>query len=91
VEIEGGPSGEPGRAWIVVRDNGPGIAPDAREHIFEPYFTTKATGTGLGLAIVKKIVLEHRGEIDVESAPSGAIFRLSLPLADNETGRPPGA
>ena len=91
VEIEGGPSREPGRAWIVVRDNGPGIAPDAHEHIFEPYFTTKATGTGLGLAIVKKIVLEHHGEIEVESGAAGTVFRLALPLAGTETGRASGA
>jgi signal transduction histidine kinase len=68
-------------AEILVGDNGPGISPEAREHIFEPYFTTKPTGTGLGLAIVKKIVLEHGGEIDVESSTGGAVFRISLPLA----------
>ncbi len=79
------------RARIVVRDNGPGIPAEAREHIFEPYFTTKATGTGLGLAIVKKIVLEHGGEIEVDSSPEGSIFRIELPMAGADRGgRPEG-
>ncbi|MBN1773041.1 MAG: HAMP domain-containing protein [Deltaproteobacteria bacterium] len=77
------------RARIVVRDNGPGIPSDAREHIFEPYFTTKPTGTGLGLAIVKKIVLEHAGEIEVDSSPEGSVFRIELPLAGAEHGGRP--
>ncbi|MBI5488904.1 MAG: HAMP domain-containing protein [Deltaproteobacteria bacterium] len=88
VEIEGGPARETDRASIVVRDNGPGIPADVREHIFEPYFTTKPTGTGLGLAIVKKIVLEHSGEIVVESGEKGAEFRLALPLAGGDAARP---
>jgi signal transduction histidine kinase len=74
------------RAAIVVRDNGPGIPVDARDHIFEPYFTTKPTGTGLGLAIVKKIVLEHAGEIAVDSSAAGATFRIELPVADEGGG-----
>ena len=47
---------------IVVEDNGPGIAADARGRVFEPYVTYKDDGTGLGLAIVRKIVLDHDGE-----------------------------
>ena len=79
------------RARLVVRDNGPGIPDETREHIFEPYFTTKATGTGLGLAIVKKIVLEHGGEIEVDSSPEGSIFRIELPVAGvDHGGRPEG-
>jgi signal transduction histidine kinase len=77
------------RARIVVRDNGPGIPDEAREHIFEPYFTTKPTGTGLGLAIVKKIVLEHGGEIEVDSSPRGSTFRIELPLAEEQRGGGP--
>ena len=67
-------------ASIVVEDDGPGVAPEKRERIFDPYFTTKADGTGLGLAIVKKIVVEHGGTIDVgESALGGASFVIRLP------------
>jgi signal transduction histidine kinase len=57
----------------------------ARERVFEPYVTTKATGTGLGLAIAKKIALEHGGTLEVTAAPAppgGARFVLTVPLAD---------
>ena len=68
-------------AWLIVSDDGPGIAEADRTRIFDPYFTTKTDGTGLGLAIVKKVVLEHGGEISVEASESGgARFVLSLPL-----------
>lgn len=68
-------------AVLEVRDDGPGIAPEERERVFEPYFTTKSDGTGLGLAIVKKVVLEHGGAIECTAAPEGgACFRLLLPL-----------
>jgi signal transduction histidine kinase len=67
-------------ACVSVTDRGHGIAPDQRESIFNPFFTTKASGTGLGLAIVAKIVGEHRGKIDVESKPGeGSTFRVCLP------------
>ncbi|NMC69645.1 MAG: HAMP domain-containing protein [Myxococcales bacterium] len=79
------------RAGIVVRDNGPGIPAEARDHIFEPYFTTKPTGTGLGLAIVKKIVLEHGGEITVDSSTEGATFRIELPVAAEGGVEPSGS
>lgn len=76
-----------GRAEITVDDEGPGIKPDDRAKIFEPYVTTKETGTGLGLTISKKIALEHGGSLDVAAEPSplgGARFRLVLPLSDGE-------
>lgn len=70
---------------LEVRDDGPGIAPDARAKVFDPYFTTKSDGTGLGLAIVKKVVLEHGGSIDcAESPEGGAAFRMRLPTAEVE-------
>ncbi len=65
---------------IAIRDNGPGIASDQADRIFEPYVTTKAKGTGLGLAIVKKIVEEHGGAIWVETGQqTGAGFIIRLP------------
>ena len=66
---------------LEVRDDGPGIAPEARERVFDPYFTTKQEGTGLGLAIVKKVALEHGGAISCHEAPEGgAAFRVRLPV-----------
>ncbi len=70
------------RALLAVADRGPGIPPETRARIFDPYFTTKADGTGLGLAIVKKIVLQHGGEIGAGPRPGGgASFEVRLPLA----------
>lgn len=66
---------------IDVEDTGPGIAPELREQIFNPFFTTKSGGVGLGLSIVSKIVDDHRGWIRVSSDPGkGACFRVFLPL-----------
>lgn len=66
---------------IDVEDTGPGIAPELREQIFNPFFTTKSGGVGLGLSIVSKIVDDHRGWIRVSSEPGkGACFRVFLPL-----------
>jgi len=70
-------------AMVEVRDNGCGMDADTLAHIFEPFFTTKPVGqgTGLGLSIVFRIVEDHRGDIEVESAPGqGTTFRLRLPL-----------
>jgi len=67
-------------AVLEVRDDGPGVPPEARARVFDPYYTTKGEGTGLGLAIVKKVVLEHGGSIECGEAPEGgAAFRIRLP------------
>ncbi|NUP07860.1 MAG: HAMP domain-containing protein [Polyangiaceae bacterium] len=66
---------------IVVRDNGPGVAEEMRERLFEAYATSKPTGTGLGLAICQRIVFEHGGEIAYRPATKGgAVFELRLPI-----------
>src|SRR5439155_11329682 len=70
------------RVVVEVRDGGPGNPADQLENIFHPFYTTKETGTGLGLALVHQMVLEHGGEISVESAPGrGSAFRVTLPAA----------
>jgi signal transduction histidine kinase len=69
-------------AEIVVADTGPGIGPDVRRHLFDPYFSGREAGRGLGLGLTKcwRIVTQHGGQIDVDSGPQpGATFRLRLP------------
>jgi two-component system nitrogen regulation sensor histidine kinase NtrY len=67
---------------LDVTDDGPGIPPDIRSRVFEPYVTTRRVGEGmgLGLAISKKILLDHGGDLEVlASSPAGTTFRLTLP------------
>ncbi len=69
-------------AIVEVEDSGPGIAPEHRARIFEPYFTTKEGGTGLGLAIAARILQEHGGKLEVGGEPGeGARFSVVLPRA----------
>ncbi len=68
---------------LTVEDDGPGIAPAAREKILRPFFTTKTQGTGLGLAIVARRVAEFQGQLEWESPVNegrGARFRVALPM-----------
>lgn len=66
---------------ITVDDNGPGIRPHAREHVFRPFFTQKRGGTGLGLALVQKIIVFHNGRILVADSPlGGASLQITLPI-----------
>jgi signal transduction histidine kinase len=68
-------------AQISVSDNGPGIAPDRHDEIFEAFWSTKGRrGTGLGLAVTRKVVQEHGGGITLQSDPGqGAMFIITLP------------
>jgi len=69
------------RLVVDVRDTGPGIAPEHREQIFRPFFTTKSRGegTGLGLSTARRIAEMHGGGLDlVESSPSGTVFSVRL-------------
>jgi signal transduction histidine kinase len=70
-------------AIVEVTDDGPGIPPEIREHVFDDFFTTKPAGygTGLGLATAKQIVVDrHDGSLTVESEPGRTTFRVSLPF-----------
>jgi two-component system sensor histidine kinase HydH len=67
---------------IDVADDGPGVKPELRGRIFNPFFTTKAKGTGLGLAKVATVVEAHRGTVEcLEEAGGGACFRIVLERA----------
>ncbi|MBK9033431.1 MAG: HAMP domain-containing protein [Myxococcales bacterium] len=75
---------------IEVADTGPGIPPERRDKIFEPFYTSKdgQGGTGLGLAVCAGIVKEHDGWIEVDDASTGgAVFRMLLPAAASERAR----
>jgi signal transduction histidine kinase len=73
------------RVIIEIMDDGPGIPETVKDRIFDPFFTTKVAGqgTGLGLTVAHAIIREHGGVIDVTSRPTGATFRVELPIADS--------
>jgi sensor domain CHASE-containing protein/signal transduction histidine kinase len=80
-DIESFPDGCQHALLIEVGDTGAGIPPDALQHVFEPFYTTKEHGSGLGLAVTHKIIAEHQGYIDVQSQPDqGTTFRIYLPI-----------
>ena len=67
-------------ATICISDDGPGILPEDKPRLFEPYFSTKKSGTGLGLAIVSSIVTDHGGFVRIrDNKPHGAVFVVELP------------
>jgi signal transduction histidine kinase len=65
---------------LVVEDDGPGIAPEHLERVFEPFYTTKVGGTGLGLPLSKRLVAQCGGSLTADSRPGeGCRFRIVLP------------
>ena len=66
---------------ITVSDDGPGVPPELRERLFEPFVTGKSGGTGLGLPVVHRAVEAHRGLVLVDPLPKGVRFTVLLPLA----------
>jgi len=72
---------------IEVEDTGPGIPEELKPHLFDPFVTTKRKGTGLGLALVAKIIGDHGGVIECESAAKRTVFRVLLPLQDGKQKR----
>jgi signal transduction histidine kinase len=84
-EVELCLEGADGQVELTVRDHGEGMDDALRAKAFEPFFTTKADqgGTGLGLSVVRSIVQEHRGTVELSSAPDrGCVVRVRLPLDD---------
>ena len=73
---------------IIIKDNGKGMSPEVKEHIFEPFYTTKdvGQGSGLGLSISYGIIEKHNGNIDVISEPGkGTEFIISLPKTQSNS------
>ena len=75
---------------ICVRDNGPGIAPELVDNLFDPFVTNKASGTGLGLALVAKIIGDHGGIIEHDSQSRWTVFRVLMPMYASTDGRTSG-
>ncbi len=91
--IDASPRG--GRIWVrcsvrnamlelEVEDQGPGLSPQVAERAFDPFFTTKppGQGTGLGLSIVERIATSQGGRVQVTREQQGALFRVTLPVAE---------
>lgn len=79
------------RLEIRVRDNGPGVPPEYRERIFEPFFTSRPDGTGLGLAVVRSVARAHGGDVVLDTVDNtGACFVVHLPLAGTAVQTSPG-
>ncbi len=72
---------------VEMCDNGPGMPPEVRERIFEPFYTTKppGSGTGLGLHISHNVVARHGGRINVRSRPGETCFEVCIPLERRPT------
>lgn len=71
------------KGWVIVTitDNGPGIPKDQLNNIFEPFYSTKplTTNWGIGLALCKRIILMHKGKLEVQSSTQGTTFTIALP------------
>ena len=78
IDVRTSDDGQGGSA-VEVADTGLGMTPEQREHIFDPFYTTKDNGSGLGLYIAHRIVAEHGGSITAEPRPDGGtIFRITF-------------
>ncbi len=81
VRVEGHVHTVEGLVEVMVSDNGPGLPPNDRARLFQPFFTTRSDGTGLGLALVQKFIVTHNGTVRADDgAEAGAVFTVRLPL-----------
>jgi two-component system nitrogen regulation sensor histidine kinase GlnL len=70
---------------VSITDNGAGIPDDLKEHLFDPFVTSKRNGTGLGLALVAKVIGDHGGIIEFDSQPRRTVFRVFLPVVPRDS------
>ena len=79
------------RALVSIVDTGPGIPAENLQRVFDLFYTTRAEGSGVGLALVRQAMELHGGQVEIASDPaSGTEVTLSLPIATNGAGAPPG-
>ena len=86
-QLDFGPTFETGGVAVSVSDTGPGIAPEIRDRLFDPFFTTRVGGSGLGLAVVHRAIDAHRGLVFLDTGPGGTRFTVVLPRAAHAAGR----
>ena len=87
IVIEGQRDPMHGVQRISVSDNGPGVPDNVVDHVFRPFFTTKAQGTGLGLALVQKIIVTHNGRVSILNGDGGgARIVVTLPVSPSPSG-----
>jgi len=67
------------KVFVTITDNGSGIADSVRDKLFSPFSTIKARGLGLGLPIAKRAVIDHNGQMDIETSASGTSITITLP------------
>ena len=78
-----GESWPAGALVLTLEDEGPGVPPEIRESLFEPFVTRgKKGGTGLGLAVARRFVEDHGGKLELLPEGPGARFRLTLPVSE---------
>jgi PAS domain S-box-containing protein len=71
---------------VAVRDSGPGIDTERRQHVFDAFYTTKSSGVGMGLSICRSIIGAHGGRLWVdENEPRGAVFQFTLPISERNS------
>jgi len=76
--------GVPAAVQIAIQDDGPGVPSAIRDNLFSPFCTTKARGMGLGLPIAQRTIIDHNGQINVESSERGTRVMVELPLDDGQ-------
>ena len=82
IEISAGRHAQTGLPWLKVRDHGPGVAEDAVDNLFEPFFTTARDGTGLGLFLCRELCENNQARLDHEPAEPGASFVITFAHPD---------
>ncbi len=73
------PEDAPAKVFVIISDNGSGIDESVRDKLFSPFSTIKARGLGLGLPIAKRAVVDHNGQLDVETGEGGTSVTIALP------------
>jgi two-component system, NtrC family, sensor histidine kinase PilS len=85
-QLQLAPANREGNIAVRVVDQGPGIPPDIRERLFDPFFTTRTGGSGLGLAVVHRAIEAHRGIVFLDAAGNGKGTRFTIILPRASAG-----